>query len=925
MSLFRFPDLRLTVKLPLLIVATALAVAAAASITASWTTYATAERWIDKHLTVIAESKRDQLDGLMRAVRSDLQSIAGNPAVQHSLDGFGIGFKLLSFNDRAGLRKRFIENAATSAGAVIALSDFYGAAHQSMDPWFRTFAVQHGYRDILFIDRDGNVAYSLAKRSDFTRNIADPALAQSALGQAAAQAKALRAGETTVTDFSVYGPTGRPISFAATPVFQKLGDKQDFVGVLVVQLPSEAIDYFLNKADGFGSQGEAIIVGPDGLLRSNSRFGAGGDILRRRFDDPALLKAGAHDGVVFTKGYRGSMVAAAVPFRLGNLTWTVIAAESTDDVFAPVHHTVFWIVACCLVLAVLLMIGASFLSRRMARPIVELAERFEAALTNMPHGLSMFDSAHRLILANATYNRMYRLPAEMTVAQTPASQLIAHRNLVGTAPADIAAYSDRLVEVANSRDPTASRVQLQDGRIIQITAQPLASGGFVAAHQDITEAIRAEDKIRYMAAHDALTGLPNRLRLRERMEEALAWVARGDKLAVLCLDLDHFKAVNDTLGHPIGDLLLQGVTARIRDCLRDTDTIARLGGDEFVVVQVGIEEPENAGVLAQRLIAAISEPYMLDGHQVVVGASIGIAFCPTDGNDADVLLKNADLALYRAKADGRGTCRFFETTMDARLQERRRLELDLRRALISEEFELYFQPLVNTLSEEISGFEALLRWNHPTRGLVGPNEFIPLAEDIGLIVPLGEWVIRHACHEAGQWPAGLKVAVNLSPAQFKSPTLLHTVVSALGQSGLSPRRLELEITESVLLGDNAATLATLHQLRDLGIRIAMDDFGTGYSSLSYLRSFPFDKIKIDKAFVHDLADTVERTAIIKAVAGLGAALGMATTAEGVETAEQFRQVRDQGCTEVQGYFFSRPVPAASVAGLLDANAVRKAG
>jgi len=715
------------------------------------------------------------------------------------------------------------------------------------------------------------------------------------------------------------------VAFAATPVFQKLGDRPDFVGVLVVQLPSDAINYFLNKPDGFGSEGEAVIVGPDGLLRSNSRFGVGGDILRTRFDDAAILKAGEADGVTFTQGYRGSMVAAAVPFRLGNLSWSVVAAESTADVFAPVHHTVFWIVATCLVLALLLMVGAAFLARRMARPIVELVQRFEAALTNMPHGLSMFDAENRLILSNPAYGRMYKLPASVTTARTPAYRLVEYRGSVGTAPVDAPGYAARLADIVANRTVNATKVLLQDGRTIQISAQPLPSGGFVAAHQDITEAIRAEDRIRYMAAHDALTGLPNRLRLRERMEEALAWVSRGERLAVLCLDLDHFKAVNDTLGHPIGDLLLQGVTTRIRDCLRDTDTIARLGGDEFVVLQAGIEEPENAGALAQRLIAAISEPYTLDGHQVVVGCSIGIAFSPTDGEDADVLLKNADLALYRAKADGRGTCRFFESTMDARLQERRRLELDLRRALISEEFELYFQPLVDTQSEAITGFEALLRWNHPTRGLVAPGEFVPLAEDIGLIVPLGEWVIRNACQEAAQWPPTVKVAVNLSPAQFKSPTLLHTVVSALGQSGLSPRRIELEITESVLRGDNAATLATLHQLRDLGIRIAMDDFGTGYSSLSYLRSFPFDKIKIDKAFVHDLADTVERTAIIKAVAGLGAALGMATTAEGVETAEQFRQVRDQGCTEVQGYFFSRPVPAADVAGLLGEKAARMAG
>jgi diguanylate cyclase (GGDEF)-like protein/PAS domain S-box-containing protein len=541
--------------------------------------------------------------------------------------------------------------------------------------------------------------------------------------------------------------------------------------------------------------------------------------------------------------------------------------------------------------------------------------RFDAALSNMPHGLCLFDAGGHLILCNAAYARMYSLPGILTRAGTPVREILAFRRSIANAPIDAETYVEQHVSGALAGTAQSFRAALQDGRIIQVTYNPMGAGGYVATHEDVTEAIQAEARIAHMARHDALTGLPNRTLLRERMEEELARVRRGGGLAVLCLDLDHFKAVNDTLGHPIGDALLKAATQRIRDCVRETDTVARLGGDEFTILQA-IDRPEQAGTLARRVIEALREPFDIQGHQVVIGASVGVTCAPSDGLDADVLLKNADMALYLAKADGRGTCRFFEPAMDARLQERRTLELDLRRALTASEFELYYQPLVEAQSGRVIGFEALLRWNHPHRGLVPPADFIPLAEEIGLIIPLGEWVLREACREAAAWPGGVKVAVNLSPVQFRSPTLFHTVVSALGSSELSPHRLELEITESVLLHDSAATLALLHQMRGLGVRIAMDDFGTGYSSLSYLRSFPFDKIKIDRSFVRELGEKADCLAIVRAVAGLGASLGITTTAEGVETPEQLEQVRAQGCIEVQGYLFSRPRPADEVPGLL---------
>jgi diguanylate cyclase (GGDEF)-like protein len=428
----------------------------------------------------------------------------------------------------------------------------------------------------------------------------------------------------------------------------------------------------------------------------------------------------------------------------------------------------------------------------------------------------------------------------------------------------------------------------------------------VATHEDITERTRAEEKIRHMARHDGLTGLPNRAAFRDEMEQALKRVRRRQMFGVLCLDLDNFKNVNDTLGHVVGDKLLCAVAKRLKDLVRETDVIARLGGDEFAVLQADVEKPEFAGAFAQRIITAIKRPYDLDGHQVVVSTSIGIAVAPNDGETTEQLLRNADMALYRAKSDGRSAFRYFEPEMDEQLQTRRLLEMDLRDAVARGEFQLYYQPQVDTLTERVTGCEALLRWDSPTRGMVPPSAFVPLAEEIGLILPIGEWVLEQACCEAATWPNAIRVAVNLSPAQFKSRNLVQSVLNALAISGLEPARLELEITESVLLNNNEATLATLHQLRSHGIKISMDDFGTGYSSLSYLRSFPFDKIKIDRSFIKDISAKGDCAAIVKAVAGLGKGLGIATTAEGVETMEQLRHVRAEGCTEVQGYLYSEP-------------------
>ncbi len=539
------------------------------------------------------------------------------------------------------------------------------------------------------------------------------------------------------------------------------------------------------------------------------------------------------------------------------------------------------------------------------RELASNNKRFDAALTNIPHGVCMFDEERRLILCNARYQRLYSLPEELTRPGTPLQAILDYRAATGSAPLDISTYFDVVFEADAAGAARSRKIALQDGRTIRIAHNPMQDG-YVATHEDISDAVRAEEQIRYMGSHDALTGLANRTLLRDRITEALKRLRLGEMFCLHYLDLDQFKNVNDTYGHSTGDLILKEAAQRFQRCLSKGDVLARLGGDEFVALQMKVERPQQAGDLAHRLIEAMVAPFSLDGQEDYLGVSIGISVCPVDGTDPDHLLRNADMAMYRSKSEGRNTYRFFEPAMDATLQERRQLEVDLRRAVTNEEFELFYQPQVDAMTEMVTGCEALLRWHHPARGMVSPTEFIPLCEEIGVIVPLGAWVIRQACRDAAKWPAHIGVAVNLSPAQFRGSSLVQTVLSALEESGLSPRRLELEITETALLVDNEHTIATLNQLRALGVRIAMDDFGTGYSSLSYLRSFPFDKIKIDRSFIKDLCEKPDCAAIVRAVTGLAAALGMATTAEGVETIEQLRRIREQGCTEVQGYYFGRP-------------------
>ncbi len=563
-----------------------------------------------------------------------------------------------------------------------------------------------------------------------------------------------------------------------------------------------------------------------------------------------------------------------------------------------------------------------------AKEIEKLNHWFDIALNNMARGLSMFDAERRLIVCNRRYLELYGLPEQLAVPGTRLADIAQYwRCALGARDEDQDAASawfatlDQMLERGQRFTETH---HLADGRTILVHVEPLDEGGWVDVHEDVTERHQADAQITQLARFDTLTGLANRHHFLSGLEDALGINAgrliaeknnaESGRFAVLWLDLDKFKEVNDTLGHPAGDALLQAAAERLRGTIRANDIVARLGGDEFAILVNGsaVGEAETSG-LARRIIAALAAPFSVGGQTVTIGVSIGIALSPQHGATADDLMRNADIALYRAKTGGRGTFVFYSSEFEQKIRARRQLEIDLRRAVEAGELTLFYQPILDLGLRKVSSCEALMRWNHPERGMISPAEFIALAEEIGLIGRMGEWALKQACSDAVSWPQHIKVAVNLSANQFSTSDLVAATSSALAASGLLASRLELEVTESLLLQDNVSTLATLRALRDLGVSIALDDFGTGYASLSYLRSFPFDKIKIDQSFVRDLPSRGDCVAIVRAVVDLAKTLGMRSVAEGIETMEHLDQVAAAGCDEAQGYYFSRPVPAASIA------------
>ncbi|MET7244246.1 EAL domain-containing protein [Methylobacterium sp. EM32] len=559
--------------------------------------------------------------------------------------------------------------------------------------------------------------------------------------------------------------------------------------------------------------------------------------------------------------------------------------------------------------------AAAEMRARAERELSTQHAQFGVALDHMTQGLCLFDRDDRLIVMNARYAQMHAVPEALRRPGAPLSALLGHLGAAGRLAIPLV---ESCARIAAGGTPTSFTCDLPDGRAIAVVHVPIPGGGWVCTHEDVTERSRSAARIAHMAGHDALTGLPNRTQLQERLDAVLAERGADEVVSVLCLDLDGFKEVNDTHGHPVGDELLCLVARRLQEAVGATALVGRLGGDEFAVIRCAPSHPAGVAALAERIVQLLRRPFEVQGHEVGIGTSIGLAMTDEPGLTTAELLRRADVALYQAKSSGRNGWRFFDPAMDADLQRRRQLGADLRVALAEGQLDLYYQPIVAADGSGLRAREALLRWRHPREGFVSPGEFIPIAEATGQIRRLGAWALARACADAAAWPADIKVAVNLSPAQFVGDSLVEEVMGALAASGLPPERLELEITESVLLQDDEATLAILHRLCAFGIGTAMDDFGTGYSSLSYLRRFPFDKIKIDRCFVQGLGqgagDEAGSIEIVRATVGLGKALGMIVLAEGVETEAQAAILREAGCDELQGFLFGRPCPVGALPG-----------
>jgi diguanylate cyclase (GGDEF)-like protein len=634
------------------------------------------------------------------------------------------------------------------------------------------------------------------------------------------------------------------------------------------------------------------------------------------------VAAGAGGGSFVAADDFGAGAVIAVVRPLPGLPLVIEASVAQGDALAGWRRQRVWLmaggVAMCLFSLLLLRLFAVQIRRLSVRntQLEEARGQLRVAMSNISQGLCFFDGDYRLIVCNQRYGEMYRLPPSCMEPGVSLAEIVEHCYAAGgTTDFTREEYIVSRMALARSRAPHHSVFTMSDGRTIAVQQQPMPDGGWVATHDDITERRRAEDKINFMALHDALTGLPNRSLLKQRLEQALGHADRGIGFGVLFLDLDRFKSVNDTLGHAVGDALLCAVAARLQKTVREGDTVARLGGDEFVVLQSFLGSSDDASVLARRIIAEVAAPYRIANNEVVIGVSIGIAITMKSSISADAMLKNADMALYISKGAGRGTFRFFEPEMDATVQKRHAMERDLRGALARHEFELHYQPIVDVGSGELCGYEALLRWNHPLRGVVGADEFIRVAEETGLVIPIGQWMIEQACAQAAMWPNKFHVAVKLSAAQFRAVNLVAAARDALASAGLPAWRLELEISEAVLLRSSERNVAVLHQLRECGIGIVLDDFGVGYSSLGHLRRFPFDRLKIDPSFVEALGVRPDAVCFVRAIIRLCQDLGVKTAAGGVATSEQLAILSAEGCALVQGPLFGRATPAHLLEGV----------
>ena len=706
-----------------------------------------------------------------------------------------------------------------------------------------------------------------------------------------------------------------------------------FAGVVVASLDPEHLTKFYDKID-FGSPVSISLIGADGVIRS-SGGSAGGYSLGQDLSDTELYKRiQAGSNATFEDDHFADSQPQLVTIRKvkGHPLW-VSVSSSKSEIYKDSLSTLKLNALVAGLLTLIMLAAVESILRSETRARLK-AQQLQLTLENMSQGIMLVTKDLQIPIINGRCGELLDLPPEFIEKPPRFDQLIDYQTQHGkfhnAATSNGREFFDHPAATAGANQLAVCERLMPNGTVIEVRSGHLPDGSFVQTFTDITKRWEAEAHVARLASEDPLTGLPNRRVFRATLDQMsrLSIPIPGsnqprNEFAVLFLDLDRFKVINDTLGHRIGDMLLQEVAKRLRLALRATDILARLGGDEFAIVVPSFISRAALEVLASGLIVAVSQPYEIDGYRIRSNVSVGIAIGPQDGESVDDLLMAADLALYSVKAGSRGTYKFYDKSMNKELNDRRQMEVDLREAIEKNELELHYQPIINLQRNVITGFEALARWRHPTKGMVPPALFIPVAEDSGLILPLGEWALKEACRQAVKWPNQLTISVNLSPIQFSAPNLYHLIKDALDETGLTPNRLELEITERIFMENNENTLSTLRRLKELGVRISLDDFGTGYSSLSYLRSFPFDKIKVDRAFVSDLKESNDHMVIVQAVVSIARALGMTTTAEGVETEEQQKFLATLGCDEVQGYLYSAPVPIENVSEIIAKWATRK--